>query len=84
MATHERSGPFGGVFAVAFGPPLAHMVDAVEADRWGLTILELEPGVIYLAGIVGMMACGTVLEAMRRVRQRAPGIVDHVLPRDDR
>jgi len=72
----------GGIFAVAFGPPLAHMADAVEADRWGISLVELEPGVIYIAGIVGMMVCGTALEAMKRVQQRAPGIVDRVLPEE--
>lgn len=73
----------GGVFAVAFGPPVAHLVDAVEAERWGLTLNEIEPGMIYLCGIVGMMACGTVLEAMKRVRQKAPDLVDRAMPKDD-
>lgn len=72
----------GGAFAVALGPPLAHMVDVIEADRWGLTQAEIEPAVIYMAGVLGMMICATAIEAMKRLRERAPGVVDHVLPKD--
>lgn len=50
----------GGVFAVSFGPPLAHLVDSIEADRWGITLAEIEPAVIYMAGVIGMMVCATV------------------------
>ncbi|WP_293862528.1 hypothetical protein [uncultured Alsobacter sp.] len=73
----------GGAFAVALGPPLARIADAIEADRWGLSQAEIEPGVIYMAGVLGMMVCASVIEAARRVHDKTPSLVDHVLPKDD-
>lgn len=72
----------GGVFAVALGPPLARIVDAIEADRWGLSLNDVEPAVIYFAGVLGMMVCASVIEAARRVQERTDDLVDRVLPKD--
>ncbi len=70
------SGLAGAIAAIFIGPPVAHFLDWLMPDSWGVPYDELLPATGYICGLAGLTFIQAVIDGALHVKSKVPKMLD--------